>query len=297
MLTEREKTVVREWNEFAAKMPPSLRDMRTALEDFSAKMNVDPPEVGALHQGVELRPGLHADVIVPKGAGPHPVMLYIHGGGWIMGSTKTHDKIARQCAAEGYLTINLDYRLAPEHPFPAGIDDCVFAAKWIASNAKRWNGDGTRLAVGGDSAGGNLTAATLIALSSDATAPKARAGALIYGVFDFPALLERAKNPAALEGMVRLYLGKDYSGVISDPRVSPLRGVKAGALPPCFVICGTADDLLAESKAMAEALRRANIESELHLMEEMPHAFMQMNELSACREGLKSMFAFLHRHV
>ena len=243
MLTERERTVIREWNEFAAKMPPSLRDMRKALEDFSAKMNVDPPEVGAIHQNVELRPGLHADVIVPKGAGPHPVMLYIHGGGWIMGSPKTHDKLARQCAAEGYLTINLDYRLAPENPFPAGIDDCVFAAKWIASNAKRWNGDATRLAIGGDSAGGNLTAATLIALSSDATAPKARAGALIYGVFDFPALLERSKNAAALEGMVRLYLGKDYSGVINDPRVSPLRGVKAGALPPCFVICGTADDL------------------------------------------------------
>jgi acetyl esterase len=297
MLTEREKTVIREWNQFSAKMPPSLRDMRTALDDFCTRMNADPPEVGAFHPNVELRPGLHANVIVPKGAGPHPVMLYIHGGGWIMGSTKTHDKIARQCAAEGYLTINLDYRLAPESPFPAGIDDCVFAAKWIASNAKRWNGDGTRLAVGGDSAGGNLTAATLIALSSDASAPKARAGALIYGVFDFPALLERAKNPAALEGMVRLYLGADYTGVINDARVSPLRGVKAGALPPCFVICGTADDLLAESKAMAEALRRANIESELHLMEEMPHAFMQMNELSACREGLKSMFAFLHRHV
>jgi acetyl esterase len=297
MLSEREKTVIREWNEFAAKMPPSLHEMRKALDAESTKMNVQPPEVGAVHQNVELRPGLRADVIVPKGAGPHPVMLYIHGGGWIMGSPKTHDKLARQCAAEGYLTVNLDYRLAPENPFPAGIDDCVFAAKWIASNAKRWKGDANRLAIGGDSAGGNLTAATLIALSSDAGAPKARAGALIYGVFDFPALLERSKNNPALEGMVRAYLGNQYPGSLNDPRVSPMRGVKAGALPPCFVICGTADELLAESKAMAEALRRANIESELQVMEEMPHAFMQMNELSACREGLKSMFDFLRRHV
>jgi acetyl esterase len=297
MLTEREKTVIREWNEFAAKMPPSLPEMRKALDAESAKMNVDPPEVGAIHQNVELRPGLRADVIVPKGAGPHPVMLYIHGGGWIMGSPKTHDKLARQFAAEGYLTLNLDYRLAPENPFPAGIDDCVFAAKWIASNAKRWNGDASRLAIGGDSAGGNLTAATLVALSSDASAPKARAGVLIYGVFDFPALLERTKNNTMLEGMTRAYLGSQYPAALTDPRVSPMRGVKAGALPPCFVICGTADELLAESKSMAEALRRANIESELHLMEEMPHAFMQMNELSACREGLKSMFAFLHRHA
>lgn len=297
MLTEREKTIIREWNEFAAKMPPSLHEMRKALAEVAVKMNADPPAVGAIHENVELRPGLRADVIVPKGAGPHPIMLYIHGGGWIMGSPKTHDKLAKQCAAEGYLTINLDYRLAPENPFPAGIDDCVFAAKWIASNAKRWNGDATRLAIGGDSAGGNLTAATLVALSSDASAPKAHAGALIYGVFDFPALLERTKNAPAQEGMVRLYLGSNYSAALNDPRVSPLRGVKAGALPPCFVICGTADELLPESKAMAEALRRANIESELHLMEEMPHAFLQMNELSACREGLKSMFDFLRRHV
>jgi acetyl esterase len=297
MLTEREKTVIREWNEFAAKMPPSLHEMRKALDAESAKMNVDPPAVGAFHPGLELRPGLRADVIVPKGAGPHPVMLYIHGGGWIMGSPKTHDKLAKQCAAEGYLTINLDYRLAPENPFPAGLDDCVFAAKWINSNAKKWNGDASRLAIGGDSAGGNLTAATLVALSSDASAPKARAGALIYGVFDFPALIERSKNNPMLDGMARAYLGSQYPAALTDPRVSPMRGVKAGALPPCFVICGTADELLAESKAMAEALRRANIESELHLMEEMPHAFMQMNELTACRDGLKSMFAFLRRHV
>jgi len=297
MLTEREKTVIREWNEFAARMPTSLAEMRKALDSVAVKMNVDPPEVGAIHQNLELRPGLRADVIVPKGAGPHPVMLYIHGGGWIMGSPKTHDKLAKQIAAEDYLTINLDYRLAPENPFPAGLDDCVFAAKWIVSNANRWNGDASRLAIGGDSAGGNLTAATLVALCSDASAPKPRAGALIYGVFDFPALLERTKNAPALEGMTRAYLGSQYPTALTDPRVSPLRGVKQGALPPCFVICGTADDLLPESKAMAEALRRANIESELHLMEEMPHAFMQMNELSACREGLKSMFAFLHRYV
>lgn len=297
MLTEREKTVIREWNEFAARMPPSLPELRKALDSYSARMNTDPPAVGAIHQNVELRPGLHADVLVPKGAGPHPVMLYIHGGGWIMGSPKTHDKLAKQFAEQGYLTVNLDYRLAPENQFPAGLEDCVFAAKWIASNAKRWNGDANRLAIGGDSAGGNLTAATLIALSSDPGAPKARTGALIYGVFDFPAVLERSKNNPALDGMVRAYLGPQYQAALNDPRVSPMRGVKAGALPPCFVICGTADELLPESKAMAEALRRANIESELHLMEEMPHAFMQMNELSACREGLKSMFGFLGRHV
>src|SRR5271163_2987084 len=194
MLTESERKVLKEWNEFVKSVPPSIEGLRTNYGKWSEEQNKGLPQIGSYEEAVPLRLGLTADVIVPKGAGPHPVMLYIHGGGWIMGSPKTHDKIARQFAADGYLTINLDYRLAPEHPFPAGIDDCVFAAKWIASNARRWNGDANRLAVGGDSAGGNLTAATLVALSSDASAPKARAGVLIYGVFDFPALLERTKN-------------------------------------------------------------------------------------------------------
>ncbi len=300
MLTDREKTVIREWNEFAAKMPPSLHEMRKALDAESAKMNVDPPAVGAFHPGLELRPGLHADVIVPKGAGPHPVMLYIHGGGWIMGSSKTHDKLAKQCAAEGYLTINLDYRLAPENPFPAGLDDCVFAAKWTSSNAKKWNGDASRSPPSEETLRAVISPPLMLVTYRHRMRASWRPApvSLISGALHFPALIERSKNnPMLLMGMTRAYLGSQYPAALTDPRVSPMRGVKAGALPPCFVICGTADDLLPESKAMAEALRRANIESELHLMEEMPHAFMQMSELSACREGRKSMFAFLRRHV
>jgi len=297
MLTDREKTIIREWNEFTAQMPPSLSEMRKALESVAVRFNLNPPEVGEVHEKVTLRGLVRADVIVPKGAGPHPVMLYIHGGGWMAGSPATHSKLAKHFAAEGYLTINLDYRLAPENTFPAGYDDCIFAVKWAATNAKRWNGDGNRIAIGGDSAGGNLAAAASIALSADANAPKLKAAILMYGVYDFPVLLERAKNNQQAEMMARGYLGSYFPIALPDPRVSPLRGVKTGALPPSFLICGTADELLPESKAMAEAMRRANIENELHVMEEMPHAFMQMGELTACQTGLKSIFDFLKRHV
>ena len=106
--------------------------------------------IGALEQNIELCPGLRADIAVPKGAGPHPVVIYLHGGGWSFGSPASYRGLGFQFAAAGHLTINLDYRLAPEHPFPAALEDTVFAIEWATDNARRWNGDGRRIAIGGD---------------------------------------------------------------------------------------------------------------------------------------------------
>ncbi len=181
MLTEQERTFL----EAIAKapIPTDVHGLRTAMDTFAPMLNSDPPEIGAFHEAVQLRPGLTADVAVPKGNGPHPVVVYLHGGGWVGGSTKTHRKLGMQFAEAGYLTINVDYRLAPEHPFPAGLEDCLYAVKWTGENAKRWNGDVSRLAVGGDSAGGNLTAATLTSLAAEKYAgpAKPKAALLIYG--------------------------------------------------------------------------------------------------------------------
>ena len=275
--------------------PKSVGELRTALDSFAPMLNANPPEVGAVHDGVELRPGLRADVAVPKGAGPHPVVVYLHGGGWVAGSSGSHRKLAMQFAAAGYLTINVDYRLAPEHPFPAGLEDCVFAIKWAGDNARRWNGDPARLAVGGDSAGGNLTAAALLALAAERYAgPRPRAALLLYGVYDFAAMA--ANDPiGAAEMMARAYLGTQYPAALADPRVSPIRGIKAGAMPPSFVICGTADPLLAQSREFAAALKGADVRHELHAIESMPHAFMQMDFLPGCAEGHRLMFDFLKR--
>jgi hypothetical protein len=110
------------------------------------------PSIGALYENVELRAGLHADVAVPNGDGPHPVVVYLHGGGWMAGSPTTHRKLGMQFAEQGYVTVNVSYRLAPENPFPDGFDDCVFAAKWARDNVHRWNGDPSRMAMGPRSA-------------------------------------------------------------------------------------------------------------------------------------------------
>ncbi len=220
MLTEQERAFLDALAK--APIPTDVKGLRQAMETFTPMMNSNPPEIGAFHEGVELRPGLTADVAVPKGSGPHPVVVYLHGGGWIGGSPKTHRKLGMQFAEAGYLTINVDYRLAPEHPFPAGLDDCVYAVKWAGDNAKRWNGDASRLAVGGDSAGGNLTAATLTSLAAEKYAgpAKPKAALLIYGLFDFPAQMKRDANDT-FDGMIRAYAGAGYPAILEDPRVSP----------------------------------------------------------------------------
>src|SRR5271155_3915220 len=131
MLTDHERILIQRWNDFSTRPRADVNKFRADLDSFIAEigLNANLPPIAALDEDVELREGLRADVAVPSGNGPHPVVLLLHGGGWIAGSPKTHRKLGAQFAAQGYLTFNLDYRLAPENPFPAGYDDSVFAAQ------------------------------------------------------------------------------------------------------------------------------------------------------------------------
>jgi acetyl esterase len=296
MLTPHEQDIIRRWNEFYLKPDKgSLLEQRKKLADYFEEFNTNPPVIGAYHEGVRLKAELYADIAVPKGNAPFPVAIYIHGGAWTRGSSMTHRKLVKQFAEAGYLAIAPNYRLAPENPFPAGFDDCMFTAHWAAENADRFGGDATRMAMGGDSAGGNLTAAALTAIAFSERGPKFKAAMLIYGAFDFAGLVAMAKEAA--EPLAKAYLGANYPAALNDPRVSPIRAIKPGALPPSFIIAGTADAIAGESRTIADAISRAGIENELHIIEEMPHAFMQMTELAGCREGLRLMFDFLRRHV
>lgn len=296
MLTPHEQDIIRRWNEFYLKPEKgTLLEQRKELAEYFEEFNVNPPAVGAYHEAVQLKAGLNADIAVPKGNGPFPVVIYIHGGAWTRGSSTTHRKLVKQFGEAGYLTIAPNYRLAPENPFPAGFDDCVFTAEWAVENAGRFGGDATRMAMGGDSAGGNLTAAVLPAIAASQRGPKFKAAILIYGAFDFMGLMAMA--PQAVEPLAKAYLGAGFPAALNDPRVSPIRAMKPGAMPPSFIIAGTADAIVGESRTIAEAMSKAGIENELHILDEMPHAFMQMTELSACREGLRLMFDFMRRHV
>src|SRR5262245_7624562 len=105
--------------------PKTAGDMRRMLDMFGGILNTDMPPVGAFHPAVSVSEGVTADVVVPRGAGPFPVLVYLHGGAWICGSPGTHRKLGYRFAEAGFLVVNVDYRLAPEHPFPTPFEDCV----------------------------------------------------------------------------------------------------------------------------------------------------------------------------
>ena len=291
--------------------PKTPQDMRRLLDGFAGLMNGDLPAVGALHETVPVREGVTADVIVPQGAGPHPVLVYLHGGGWVCGSPKSHRKLGYRFAEAGYLVFNVDYRLAPEHPFPTPFEDCVAAVRFAQREAARYGGDAKRMAIGGDSAGGNLAAAVSAALADDPSRPKA--ALLIYGVYDFgmfgnasfEAEAAATANPAGallgrelVEMMVGAYLGAQGSGrdaLLRDARVSPL-GV-AAKLPPCHVVVGSADPLVVQSEALVKALAQAGVAHEHFVDDGMPHGYAQMEFLAGSRPAIARMVEFLRKHV
>ena len=289
----------------SGQVPVDIPGLRKMMDEFAPLLNADPPEIGAIHEGVSLRPGVTADVLVPERAGPHPVLVYLHGGGWVAGSPRTHRKLGLRFAEAGYLVVNVDYRLAPEAPFPGPFDDCAFAVRWAAQNAGRFGGDVNRLAVGGDSAGGNLTAAVTAHLADDPSAPKVRAALLIYGVFDFaafdlaPAQQGTPADEAATklrDAMIDAYLGaKRDPSLTRDPRVSPVRA--AAKLPPSFLVVGTADPLLDQQKALVAELERARVPHESVILEGMPHGFVQYEFLPPARDSIAKMVAFLERNL
>ena len=130
---------------FTQKPPETVEQMRALLDGFAGLLNAGLPEVGELHAGVSVAPGVSADVVVPRGSGPHPVLVYLHGGGWICGSPTTHRKLGYRFAEAGYLVFNVDYRLAPEHPFPTPLEDCIEAIRFASREAKQFGGDPGRL--------------------------------------------------------------------------------------------------------------------------------------------------------
>lgn len=274
----------------------TVQATRELLDGFAALLNEDLPEVGEFHAAVPYREvdgqTLALDVIVPKGKGPFPVLVYFHGGAWVWGSPATHRKLTFRLAEQGFLTLSVDYRLAPEHPFPAGFNDCVHAVHFAAHNAGHWGGDPERLVLAGDSAGGNLAAAAAIELAHAVGAPSVRAVALLYGVFDFSGPDPMADDITGL--LTDAYLGGEHS-LIKDPRVSPI--LKAADLPPAHIAVGSADPLIEDAEALRAALAHAGKRHDYQVYEDMPHAFMQMEFLPAAQTAIRRMCRFLRHAV
>ncbi|MEU8510447.1 alpha/beta hydrolase [Kitasatospora sp. NPDC048722] len=211
-----------------------------------------------------------------------PVLLYLFGGGWTLGSPDTSDAICRRLTnAVGCATVSVGYRLAPEHPFPAALHDCRAAVHWLAGRARSLGLDATRLAVGGDSAGGNLTAA-LTLLLRDEGGPAVRHQLLVYPNTDHGAdtpssrehddpLLFNRRSVAWYWGH---YLADPADG--AHPLASPLRAPSLAGLPPATVITAEYDPLRDEGEQYAEALRAAGVPVDARRYEGVPHGFFAM---------------------
>jgi acetyl esterase len=208
-----------------------------------------------------------------------PVLVYFHGGGFSICSIETHDVTCRELAnGAGCVVVSVGYRLAPEHRFPAAPEDCYAALAWVARHAASLGGDPARLAVGGDSAGGNL-AAVVALLARERGGPRLRHQLLVYPVmdhsFDTASYRENAQAPLLTREMMRgfwsLYLARDEDGL--DPHASPLRAADLTGLPPAHVITAEYDPLRDEGEAYARRLAAAGVPAVLRRYDGMIHGF------------------------
>ncbi len=219
------------------------------------------------------------------GASPLPLVLFLHGGGWVTCDLDSHDATCRALAnASGCKVVALDYRLAPEHKFPAGLNDCDAALRWLAGHATQLGIDARRIAVAGDSAGGNL-AASLTLMARDRGGPPITFQLLVYPVtnhaFDTASYRTYAEGHLLTREGMRWnwnhYLPDAATG--QDPLASPLLAADLHGLPPALVITAECDPLCDESEAYAKRLADAGVPVELKRYDGMLHAFFTMGQV------------------
>lgn len=199
---------------------------------------------------------------------PHPVLVYFHGGGWVLGDIEMTDDTCRALVNEANcIVVSVDYRLAPEHKFPAAVEDCYAATQWVANNANVIDADPEKIAVGGDSAGGN-TAAAVAQLARDRGGPSLIHQFLAYPVtnysFETDSMEENAEGyfltKADMEWFWDLYLRNDIDGL--NPYASPLQARDLTGLPPATVVTAGFDPLRDEGQAYVDRLQNAGVEVE-----------------------------------
>jgi acetyl esterase len=228
---------------------------------------------------------LRARVYRPESDEPAPTVVLFHGGGWVIGDLDTHDNLARSiCRACSSVVVSVDYRLAPEAPFPAAVEDAIAATRWVGEHLDELGGDG-RLAVAGDSAGGNLAAVVAQQLR-DEGGPAIAAQLLIYPgtdvTGDYPSRTENAEG-YFLDLPTMVWFIQHYAAdaaVHEDPRLSPMRHADLSGLPPAVVVTAEYDPLRDEGEAYAEAMSAAGVPVEVRRFDGMIHGFFDMGLFS-----------------
>ena len=256
-----------------------------------AVSNPEPPELKSVqalaipspHGSIPAR--IYTPLKLRQNSGLAPGLVFFHGGGWVIGDLDSHDAVCRKLAHEGELiVISVDYRLAPEHKFPAAADDAIAATKWIAGNSKRLGVDASRLMVGGDSAGGNLAAVVAIS-ARDGDGPEITGQVLIYPATDFAMTHASHSEPETsilLTHSVIKWFCNHYlngRGDIDNWKASPARAKILAGLPPAYVLTAGADPLRDEGDEYAKRLREAGVAVTYRHFPGQFHGFFTMGKL------------------
>ena len=276
-------------------LPPycsvSAAEARRMYKDTRAALYPDVPEVAAVRALAADGPAgpialrLYLGLGAPAGA-PLPALVYFHGGGWTVGDLDTHDIVCRTLANRARCAVvAVDYRMGPEHKFPAAVEDCVAATRWVAAQAPTLGLDAACIAVGGDSAGGNL--ATVVAITlRDAGAPPLVFQALVYPATD--QRMDSASHASFAEGYLltrenMLWYRGNYlaPGDYDDWRASPLRAADLARLPPAHIITAGYDPLRDEGRAYSDRLVAAGVPVLYECFEGMAHGFLTMGGVLA----------------
>jgi acetyl esterase len=257
----------------------SMRARIAALGPVEEVARVEEHRVGVENGAITVR------CYTPRGAGLRPALVFFHGGGWVIGDLDTHDGICRSLAnAAGCVVASVDYRLAPEHRYPTAVDDAFAATRWVAAEGPRLGIDARRLAVGGDSAGGNLAAAVTL-MGRERGGPPLAFQLLVYPVthhaFDTPSYQECAEGYLLTRNAMRWFWGH-YLRHPDDgraPHASPLLAPDLAGLPPALVITAGYDPLRDEGEAYAARLGEAGVPVTLTRYPGMIHGFFRMINL------------------
>lgn len=263
------------------------REARASRNPLFAALGGPPPRVSKVEDrpipgsSGEISVRIYTPEFGMNDAAGYPLLVYFHGGGWLLGNLDTHDSLCRSFAnTAGCIVVSVDYRLAPKNRFPAAVEDAYAAVCWVWENARHLNGDASRLAVGGDSAGGNLAAVCCL-LAKERKGPGLAHQLLLYPVldlsnFDKPSYHEHASGYLlTAESMVYYrgqYLGDE--GDRNDPYVSPLLADDLSGLPPATVVAAELDVLTDEGKAYVDRLKHASVPADYLCYDQMIHPFL-----------------------
>ena len=264
-----------------------VTEARALLERLAA-IGGPPAEVARVEERTFAGPAGDVPVRIYRptdDAGPQPVLVWFHGGGWVLGSIEGSDLTCRNLAAQsGVVIVSVGYRLAPEHPYPSGLGDCYAALVWVAATAGDLGIDPDRVAVGGDSAGGNLAAVVALA-ARDRGGPAVRFQLLVYPVTDalmsHPSVRDHGQGymltDDSMKWFIELYLGE--RGDPKDPLVSPVYADDLSGLPPALVITAEYDPLRDEGEAYGTRLQRDRVAAKVSRYDGMIHGFFSMGAI------------------